>query len=62
MTFRERKAERTEYYEKYIKGWKWCKCVSCNGSGYYDHNGSPTCSACDGTGKVSRKPEAKEIA
>jgi len=22
-----------------------------NGSGYYDHNGSPPCSACEGTGK-----------
>lgn len=26
------------------------KCVSCNGSGYYDVWGSPECSACNGTG------------
>lgn len=25
-------------------------CVACNGSGYYDNNGSPKCSLCDGTG------------
>ena len=27
------------------------QCVDCNGSGYYDHNGSPPCGACDGTGE-----------
>lgn len=26
-------------------------CTACNGSGYYDHNGSPRCGACNGTGK-----------
>ena len=26
-------------------------CIACNGSGYYDHNGSPKCSSCNGTGK-----------
>jgi DnaJ-class molecular chaperone len=26
------------------------KCYACNGSGYYDSNGSPPCGACDGTG------------
>ena len=26
-------------------------CVSCNGSGYYDHDGSPECGACNGAGK-----------
>lgn len=25
-------------------------CLSCNGSGYYDHNGSPPCGACNGKG------------
>ena len=29
-------------------------CMACNGSGYYDHNGSPKCSACGGKGKVRR--------
>lgn len=26
-------------------------CLACNGSGHYDHNGSPVCSSCHGTGK-----------
>lgn len=25
-------------------------CTACNGSGYYDHNGSPRCGACNGKG------------
>lgn len=25
-------------------------CSACNGSGRYDHNGSPKCGACDGEG------------
>lgn len=33
------------------------KCGACNGSGYYDHNGSPDCGACDGTGKERYKPQ-----
>ena len=28
------------------------KCSACSGSGYYDHNGSPPCGACNGTGKA----------
>ena len=56
-TFRGRKAARTEYYEKFVKGWKLRKCGTCNGSGYYDHNGSPDCGACDGTGKERYKPQ-----
>jgi DnaJ-class molecular chaperone len=51
MTFYERKAKRTEYYFKYIYGWKLRKCVACNGSGRYDHKGSPKCGACHGSGK-----------
>jgi alkylated DNA repair dioxygenase AlkB len=27
------------------------KCYACNGSGHYDHNGSPPCGACGGTGR-----------
>lgn len=57
QNFHERKKERTEYYEKYVKGWKLTICISCNGSGYYDHNGSPKCGACEGTGKVRTKTE-----
>lgn len=50
-TFQERKAERKEHFEKYVKGWKLVPCTACNGSGRYDHNGSPKCSSCNGTGK-----------
>lgn len=57
MTFAERKKERTEYYEKHVKGWKLRDCSACSGSGYYDHDGSPACGACDGTGKERYKPD-----
>ena len=57
MDFLERKKARTEYYEKYIKGWKLRNCIACNGSGYYDDNGSPKCSACGGSGKERYKDE-----
>lgn len=32
-------------------------CYACNGSGYYDTDGSPPCSCCSGTGKkeISKK-------
>jgi DnaJ-class molecular chaperone len=26
-------------------------CLACNGSGHYDHNGSPVCTSCHGSGK-----------
>jgi DnaJ-class molecular chaperone len=51
QTFHERKAERKEYYEKYVFGHKLKECIACNGSGYYDNTGSPKCSSCNGTGK-----------
>lgn len=35
----------------------WVRCVACNGSGRYDHNGSPACAACSGKGKVLQKPK-----
>ena len=57
MNYRERKAARKEYYLKFEYKWKQIKCISCNGSGYYDHNGSPPCGGCDGTGKESISPE-----
>lgn len=62
MNFQERKKERTENYEKNIKGWKLKPCTACNGSGYYDNyvNGRiPKCGCCDGTGKETYKPETK---
>ena len=55
MNFHERKAERTKYYENYIAGWKLRVCTACSGSGYYDHNGSPKCGCCNGTGKERYK-------
>ena len=54
-SFHERKAARTAYRMKYIHGWKLRPCSACNGSGHYDHNGSPACGACDGTGKERYK-------
>jgi DnaJ-class molecular chaperone len=53
--YHTKKQERTEYYKKYVYGWKQRPCVACNGSGIYDHNGSPKCGACNGTGKVRYK-------
>lgn len=50
-SFHERKQKRTEIFNKYIKGWRLRECSACNGSGRYDHNGSPDCGSCDGTGK-----------
>ena len=50
--FKDRKQKRKEHYEKFVKGKKLVICISCNGSGKYDHNGSPDCGACDGLGKV----------
>lgn len=43
------KARRAYYYFKFVYGWKSRKCTACNGSGYYDNDGSPTCGGCDGT-------------
>lgn len=53
--FNERKKARKEYYEKFVKGWKLRDCVACMGTGKYDNFGSPSCSACDGKGKVRVK-------
>lgn len=51
MSYQSRKAERTTRYHR-NRGVKLGACVACNGSGRYDHNGSPPCGACGGTGKV----------
>lgn len=56
MNFHERKKQRKDHFEKNEKGWKDKYCTACNGSGYYDHNGSPKCGACNGTGKEKYKP------
>lgn len=60
-TYQERKADRVAHYEKYVRGWTLQKCGACNGSGRYDHNGSPPCGCCDGTGK-ERVPPEKPVA
>lgn len=50
------KQRRREHYEQHIAGWKKRVCTACSGSGRYDHNGSPKCGACNGTGKERYKP------
>jgi DnaJ-class molecular chaperone len=53
----DRKEKRKQNYLNNIKGWKERSCISCNGSGYYDHNNRPNCGACNGTGKEKYKPK-----
>lgn len=57
MNFNERKKKRSEYYHKFIFGYKQRDCSACSGSGRYDSNGSPPCSSCEGTGKERYKEE-----
>jgi len=52
-SFTDCKAQRTRDYLKYSFGWKLRTCTACSGSGYYDHNGSPACGSCNGTGRES---------
>ena len=61
QTFKERKALRADYYNRFVHGWKLRPCTACNGSGYHDNDGSPACGACDGTGKERYKPEAPKM-
>lgn len=58
MDFKQRKQKRIEHFEKNVKGWKQRPCLACNGSGYYDHNGSPKCGSCRGTGKEMYKSDS----
>lgn len=55
-SYQERKKARTDHYNRFIHGWKERNCFACNGTGHYDHNGSPPCGACEGTGKEKYKP------
>jgi DnaJ-class molecular chaperone len=48
--YHKRKAERTKNYLEHVHGKKVSSCIACSGSGYYDHNGSPPCGECNGTG------------
>ena len=52
--YKKRKQLRTEQY-KANHGNKLVKCTACNGSGRYDHNGSPKCDSCEGTGKIRER-------
>jgi hypothetical protein len=61
ITFRERKAERTGYFLRFVFGWKLRVCTACNGSGHYDNDGSPACDECDGSGRA-RYRGPKDIA
>ena len=61
QTFKERKALRADYYNRFVHGWKLRNCTACNGSGHYDSNGSQRCGCCDGTGKERYKPEAPKM-
>jgi DnaJ-class molecular chaperone len=53
--YHSRKAARTAEFAA-LHGVKWTNCGACNGSGHYDHTGSPPCGACDGVGKVREAP------
>lgn len=57
MTFLERKKKRKEHYFKYVHQWKLGPCSACNASGFYDNEGSPLCSSCNGTGKERIDPK-----
>ena len=50
--YHKRKQERTEHYNKYVKGWKLSDCTACSGSGYYC---GKACGACNGTGQERYK-------
>lgn len=50
-----RKEERGKMYKE-NHGRKLTECSACSGSGRYDHNGSPKCGACGGTGKCLTEP------
>lgn len=54
-TFQTAKADRVAFYWRWVHGWVLEKCTACNGSGRYDHNGSPRCGACEGEGKTRRR-------
>jgi DnaJ-class molecular chaperone len=63
MTWLDRKQQRREHFQRFVHGWKLRPCMACNGSGRYDHNGSPPCGGCDGTGKERYKPaQAADLA
>ncbi len=58
LSYTERKERRRQIYLASL-GWKQRPCTACSGSGRYDHNGSPKCGGCNGTGKERYKPETQ---
>lgn len=60
MDYQERKEERRKQHAR-EHGKKLVTCSACSGSGYYDHNGSPPCGGCGGTGKVRETTYAAPI-
>lgn len=46
---------RSEDFYRFTYGMVDNYCIACNGSGYYDHNGSPPCGSCEGTGREKRE-------
>jgi hypothetical protein len=57
-TFHERKADRADYFSRFVNGWKQRPCGCCAGSGHYDNDGAPACGACEGSGKERFPPES----
>lgn len=60
LSFHERKKDRTEYFNRFVYGWKLVACISCNGSGWYDswdeeNDCGIPCESCDGTGRTRFK-------
>jgi hypothetical protein len=53
-SYHDRKLDRTLRHQAQ-HGLKLITCGACNGSGRYDHNGSPPCGCCKGTGKVRER-------
>lgn len=51
MNYSERKMQRKKKYFS-LHGVKKQICSACNGTGYYDMNGSPPCCACKGKGWI----------
>ncbi len=44
------KRARSLHFARFTYGWVREQCSACSGSGHYDHNGSPACGGCEGTG------------
>lgn len=65
VKFKERKKERSEYYEQNVKGVRLNDCLECNGTGLYKSGTETTsaqgCAKCNGFGKQWYTPEYYEV-